>query len=337
MRPMKLVKRCAAACAGLLLAGSLLAGCGSVRGSSANLEYDAHAVCATYGDTEISAAEVSFYVRNMQSMYEQMYGGQTEGLWDMQIRDYVTLADAVKESAVNELYQTYVLADKAEEMGLSLTAEQIAQAHEAADEFMETNAGAMVDAVGAETEDYYEIFERNALAMLAYQSVVENVDTEVSDEEARHCLVKVMRLYDNAEGYNAEETKDAVMALLDGGSTTEEIAEQYAEQELSFTDYTIGSGDYANSFGDEALELQEGEYTAVYSEEDHTWYVVYCAEYMNEEATESGRESVISIRRSDAFSEAYAEWRENAPAITVNEDVLASIDMSVAVAAVSGS
>ena len=267
----------------------------------------------------------------MQYLYEIMYGSQTDNVWELQISEYVTLEDAVKESALNEVHQTYILMDAAEDLGVALTDEQIAQAHEAADAYLEANAGPQVDAIGAETEDYYAFYEHNALAVLAHEALIANVDTEVSDEEARHCTVQVLTLDDASSDYDAETVKDDILGMLGDGSTTDEIGEAYEEEALSFSEYNVGIGDYTDSFGAEALDLEEGGFTAIHSDESGVWYIIYCSEYLNEAATESGRAAVIAQRQSDVFDAAYAEYRENAPAFTVDENVLASIDMSVSV------
>ena len=327
MRIDRFIKKMAAAAACVLVAGSLLAGCASGSGEAS--AYDPQAVCARYGDTEISAAEVSYYVRDAQSMYEMMYGSQSSDLWNMQISEYVTLEDAVKESTLNEVHQTYILMDHADDVGVALTDDQIALAHDAADRYYEANQGAATDAIGIEREEYYPFFEHNALAVLVHEAAVADVDTNVSDEEARHCTVQVLRLDDASSDYDAEAVKDEVLALLEGGSTPEEAAAEHEEEGLSFTEYQVGAGEQEDTFGQEAMSLAEGEFTAIHSDEAACWYVVYCSEYMNEAATESGRAQVISQRQAEAFDAVYAEWRESAPEFVVDEDVLASIDMSV--------
>ena len=119
------------------------------------------------------------------------------------------------------------------------------------------------------------------------------------------------------------------MASLEAGEDPEDIGAEHEEAGLSFIDYQVGEGDHEDTFGQEAMALSEGEFTAVHSDENGCWYIVYCTEYMNEAATESGRAQVISQRQAEAFDAVYAEWRESAPEFVVDEDVLASIDMSV--------
>ena len=318
---MKALKKAAVFAAVMALAASLLAGC-----SGSGSDYNAHAAVATYGDTQIPAYEASYYIRTLQYTYEYIYG--YENLWDAEIQEHVTMADMVNEMALKEVYQTYVLMDQAQQLGLELDEEQEAAVQAAVDSFMDTYPLPVYNAIGVEEDELYNVFEHNALAMLAYEYAIADVDTNVTQEEARRCAVSVISLYDSSTTYNAEDLKDDIMERLDAGIDMASAKDEFSSYSIVLSTYTVGAGDFESSFGPAAMELQEGEYTAVYSETIGAWYIIYCDSYMDEDATEAGYAEVISDREDALFEESYAGWKAAAPEFTVNASVLATIDYS---------
>jgi hypothetical protein len=324
---MKIWKRMAAG----LLAGALaigtLAGCSSSLRGVKKEDYPG-LTAATYGDQEIKLGEVNYYLRNLQYVYEMVYGSYYgDDMWSLTAGGSKTMEASVKESTLSKIYQVCVLNDKAKELGIALSEEESEKVEKAVDEYLSDTPQTILDEVGLDRDALVELYRRNALANLVWEDAVKDVSTEVSDEEAAQRKVTVIALSDTSKDFVSEEMKDEVLAALAEGKTMDKIAE---EKSLTASPYTLGEGDYADSIGPAALALKEGAYEAVYSESYGAWYVIYCDSEFDKDATESKKEEIVKTRKSDAFSEVYKEWKAAAPEFKVDEDVIALLGMDKA-------
>ncbi len=304
----------------LFLAAALtigaLAGCSAPKLTGKELSAK---TIATYGDTAIAASEANFYLRSLQYTYEIYYGMlYGEDMWDMEVTTKKTMGDSVREVILSEVFQIYVLNEKAAELGISLSEADLEKVEKAVDEYLEETPETILEAVDLERAELVEIYKRNALANRVWEYAVKDTDTEVSDEEAMQRQVTVITLSDGASAYDSEEMKDDVLAALKEGKTMSDIAE---EKSLTATPYHLGEGDYESSFGPKAMELEKDAYDAVYVESSANWYVMYCDETFDEEATETEKETIIEERKAAEFESVYAEWKTAAKAFEVDEDV----------------
>ena len=318
----------AAACllAAALMIGSL-AGCSSSLRGVKKEDYPA-LTAATYGDQEICLGEVNFYLRNLQYVYEMIYGTYYgDEMWDLAGSGSKTMGQSVKENVLSEIYQIYVLNGKAEELNVTLSEEDLAKVETAVDEYLEGTPQTILDETNLSREELIGIYQRNAVANRVWEAAVKDVDTEVSDEEACQRKVTVMVLSDSSEEYVSEEMKDEVLASLKDGLTMSEIAD---EKGLTASPYTMDEGDYADTIGPAAMALEEGGYDAVYNETNKAWYVLYCDSEFDEEATESRKAEIVEERKSAAFEETYKQWKTEAAEFKVDEDVIALLDFKTA-------
>ena len=137
----KMAKRFAAAALVLMMTIGALTGCGQQAGEQSQT------LLFTYDGREVYLDEAWTYAKIAQATYEasysQMFG---EDMWTMQVSvdeagNPVDFQQMVKGSVISQIKQIIILLNKAEELGVSLTAEEKADAKEAAKLFCDKAQG----------------------------------------------------------------------------------------------------------------------------------------------------------------------------------------------------
>lgn len=332
---MKVAKKLLAVALAAVLSVSVLAGCGT----SVKPENYGTTVVATYGDENIYLDEANMYLRSEQYYYEYIYTymyGMTD-IWNQEVTTGVTMKNTVQESVMSMIRQIYVLKDEAAKQGLSLSAEDMAKIEETVDSVLADSANELVKAYNLSRERMIQIYENNAMANLAWEALVADVDTNIPDEDVRcvgasYVLVSEPDL--NAEPKEGEEVdarpaKAKAQEIYDavkGGATLEDAAK---ELKLTATkaSYFVGDKYEEKTLGYKAIGMAEGAVEIFELEEGKGWYVMVLDTLKDEAATENKRDSVIAERQAEMFKTKYAELEKASPAFTVDEKVWKNISM----------
>lgn len=332
----KLTKRIAALVLGMGLAVSALTGCGS----TVKIEDYGTTVVATLGDENIYLDEAVMYLRFEQSYYEMMYTyfyGSTD-IWNMEIQTGLTMEDSLKTSEMQILRQTYILCSHAEELGVSLSEADLALIEETVDELRENSTDVLLESIGMDRDRMVEVYQKNALANLVYQAVIDQVDTEVTEDEIRCVGVTYVKAEepDAAESEDEEDTEEseltpeetiqAIYEAVESGLKLDVVAEDYGLSTTTQT-YFVGDTYEEGSLGAAALSMAEGEMQIIRIEDDG-WYLLVLDTLRDETATESKRESVIAARQTALFEETYGQWQENSAEFKVNEKIWNAVPMT---------
>lgn len=325
----KFVKNMLAGAMAAVLAVSVLTGCSS---SVKPADY-ATTVVATLGDEKIYLDEANMYLRSNQYYYEMMYTYMygTSDIWDMEIATGVTMADSLRENTMATLRQTYILCSHAEELGVSLSDADMAKVEQAADESLEQSDATLLEAINMSRDRIIEVIAKNALANRVWEAVVAAADTNVSDEEARCVGASYVKVTEPAADDEEEETKSAKVTAQEiydavrGGSTLSEAAEAAGLTATSASYFTGDTFD-EGTLGAKALSMEEGA-VELFEIEDDGWYVMVLDSALDEDATASKKESIISERQTEVFNAKYAEWQEASPAFKVVDKVWESVPM----------
>ena len=314
----RIMKKLALSLTAVLTAGGVLAGCGS---SQVALEDYPTTVVATFGDTNIYLDEANYLARTEQynsEMYYSMIGYDISTMWDTELGSK-TLEAYTKESVMTAICQTLVLDAKAEDLGISLDEEDQAKVEEAVSGSMEEIPRVVKDATNITEELLTEIITKNALANKVYAYAVQDVDTEVSDEEAAQRTISYILVTDGDDADAAAELAEELKTRVEDGETmSEDMVADY--DNCTYSQTTYGEGDYDNTLGDFGLTLETGEVGTVY-EDGYGWYVVYCDTDFDEEATEAEKDQIVETRRTELFQSTYEEWLKDMPEFKVDEDV----------------
>lgn len=319
----------------LMLAGimalSVLTGCSSMEESD---------VVATVNGDEISAGLANFYARMVQAQYETSYAGYLgDNMWSSEAAEGESYEESVKSQIMEDLQNMYLLEDHMKEFDVEVTEEDEKVIKEAAEEFDENNGLQEKEKVSGSLENVQRILRLMNIRQKVGDAVRATADMEVSDEEAAQKAMKyVMFSYRTTddEGNSADMTDDEkkelkkeAEAFAEDAKEAEDFAAFAEEKEYEAKDATFDAEESLTipaELATAADALEEGEITDVV-ETENGLYVAKVTSLLDEEATATEKENIISERKQAKYNETIEAWREAAD-ITVNEGVWKKIDFN---------
>ncbi len=339
----KLMKKLVALTAVATIALTTLAGC-AVKDS---------AVVFTVGDTQVKADMVKFYASYMQPQYEdyalymigyqyQMYGldmdAPEELDWNTQVAEDVTYAEDFKENYVLAMLKDFYLARlHMSEYNIELTEEELAEIETAAKAFDEANTEETKETVSAKKETIVEFLQLRTIYEKVYNAILDTVDRNVADEEAaqkRLRYVTFAKTKTTEDGQTEEMSKDEIAdvkadaeAFLTAAKANGNLEAYAKEVEATSEKLTFDkeSTDISKDAIAKADALQENEFAELI-ETDTGFYVIQLESLLDEEATKTEKESIISERESDKLTEVFDAWEEESK-VVVNEKVWKRLDV----------
>ena len=315
------------------MAVSALTGCGS-----GNLNSDD--VVAEFEDTKIKAGVAEFYARYQQASYEAYYMPYYgDNMWTTEVSDGSTYEDSVKNNALDTLKTMYVLETHMDEYNVEYTSDDEAAVAEAAQAFVDANDGEALSASAGNIENVKEVLKLITIQRKMYNAMIEDADTEVSDDEAaQKSMSYAFFSFETTDDSGNKTTldDDGKVALKEtamnfqteaanGTKTFEECAEKAGVEAQTATfdsDTTSPSTDLIKA----ADVLGEGQVTDVI-ETDSGYYVAKVTSMLDREATDAKKTSIISERQQTLYSDLCKEWVEAAD-ITVHENVWKKLDFT---------
>ena len=206
---MKLFKKLAAAGLSAIIAGSLLAGCGSTADTA---QIDGTKTVVTINEDEVQLGTLSFLAKYQQA---QMYSVYTSYFGSAEIFDMVmdessgeTYGETLKGYALDSIEEMVLLRQHAEEYGVTLTAEEEEQIDKVAQAYIDENSEDVRAVIGASKENVIELLKLQLIKSKMLEPMAADVDTEVSDEEAQQSGVTYVKIDKATEDDFADENSD---------------------------------------------------------------------------------------------------------------------------------
>lgn len=301
------------------------AGCGSK-------ELDSSAVVAEVGDEKITVGLANFYARYQQSMYETYYASFLgEDMWSGEVETGVTYEENVKDSIMTSLQTLYVLKEHAADYEVEVSDEEKASITTAAKEFVDNNGLDEKTAVSGDQETIEEYLTLVTIQSKMYKEMIKEADTEVSDEEAAQKSMDYVffSFYEtNEDGESVEVSDDEKTKLKEDAQEIAEAAKsaEAMKKAASKKDYEVQTATFdsestspAAALIVEADAVDKGECTGIV-ETDAGYYVAFVTSLLDKEATKTKKESIISQREQEKYSELCEEWLEETD-VTVHDKV----------------
>lgn len=325
-----------------LVAGSLT-GCGKLDGTKTVATVDGQEVTlglASYIARDQQAQTESYYQMMMQS-----YGmGMSDEFWDSEEEDGRTYGESSKDSVMDSIKTLYVMKAHAEEYGVTISEEEQAKIEEAAKTFMDDNDEATLAELAVSESDIVTYLELMTIRQKMHDPMVEDIDREVSDEEANQTRITMVKV--STEGTEQDEDgntidltdeekaekKDLAEQVLEKVTASDDVAEadmdalaKEVDENLTATSpafTTAGSEDDVldEKVKEAALSLEEGELASEVIEGESAYYVVRLDKMLDEDATQTKKDSIISNREQDRYDELLQEW-EDAAEMNIDEKV----------------
>ncbi len=311
----------------VIMTAAMATGCGS---SSDKKTSDGNKTLFSYDGEDVSLKEAWIYCKMIASQYEQGYGSYFgENFWTMSLfqdddGNPMTIEEYAKQQTISQIKQIIVLNKKAADYDLSVSDDEKKECEKYAKAFAKDETGAAIlKECGASQEDVQKIYEDNVLAGKVRDKMIENTDTNVSDDEARE--TKICRLVfgttttddqgqtkemDEAAKAEVKAKADAAWQEVAAGKSIEEVAEA---QEFTDTDETfaVGESEEGEAFEKLLAGMKDGDTIQGVQECANGYVIARLVAYTDPTATENHKQSIIEERRQQTFSDTYAEWTKD--------------------------
>lgn len=238
--------------------------------------------------------EAKVYLTNYQNIYGKAY---TIDLWQHDFGDD-SLEAYVKDITLEELSRVYCMAMLAESREMSLSEAELEAVAGAAEEYYSSLTKEEIAYLDVSETDINEYYARYALAQKLYNSLTNEVNEEVSDDEAR--VMEIMQIY-------VTEASDAatVKQKLADGDDFATVANNY--NELSAIQVTVSRDDLPEEVEKIAFQLDNDEISGMITVESG-YYFIKCLNKYNEELTQANKSNIVEKREKEAFDDVYNEF-----------------------------
>lgn len=254
--------------------------------------------------------EAKLYLCNYQNIYGSAYGLD---LWQYDYTNMdieVTLEEYIKELTIAELSNIMCMNQLAEQQGITLTEDEEKWVSQATDEYYKSLSKEELRYIGIDKIELKEIYERYAIAQKLYNTLIEGVNEEVSDDEAR--VIRIQQIY-----VKSEEVAKVVEQKLRAGTEFGTVASSFNEAEV--IERNLSRGEYDQAIDDIAFNLDNGEISGRITTEDG-YYFIKCLNKYVEDLTEANKDNIILKRRQEQFDDVFYEFIDNST-FELNEKV----------------
>ncbi len=266
------------------------------------------------GESSCSLSEVMVYLTNMQNQYESVYGSQ---IWDRMIGDE-TLEKKVKDVALDRLAQIKTLNLLAQQEEIVLTEQEEKLVEQAAAEYFASLNEIEISSMGIDADTVEKLYQEYALADKVYNYIIEEINPEISDDEARTVTVSqiFVKTYaldgtGNKVPYTAESKASAyekireIKSMLRDGADFDELATRYSE-DGKFT-FSFRKGEAESAYEEVAFNLGNDEVSDII-ETESGYYIIKCVSTLDREQTDQNKIKIIEDRKEEVFGQVYDEF-----------------------------
>ena len=340
------IKRTAVTALAGVMAAGMLTGCGSKK-------LDGTKTVATVDGTDVPIGILSLITRENQAQAEAMYasfmGGQSYSIWDSDTEDGKTYGEQAVEESLKDLEIMYILKEKAADYKVEVTDDDKAAIAEAASQFIAANSEDTLKELAVSEDQVKTYLELVTYKERIHDSIVADVDTNVTDEEAQqssfsYVSINTSDLSDDeikAKKEDAQKILDAMNENPDAdlNETAKSVDDSYFSLDGTFDanasededsdeeDSTTTSGGYPEEVLKVLRTLDDGQMGPDVIETDTGFYVVQLKEKMDKDATESKKKSIASTRQEDFYKETTEKWLDEAD-VTADKKVLKTLKVT---------
>ncbi|WP_440322296.1 peptidylprolyl isomerase [Laedolimicola sp.] len=251
------------------------------------------------GKSVCTLPEAMIYVMDYKQQYENAYGVE---MWEHDFGG-VTLEEYVKDTIIAQLASVKAVTLLAKENNVTLSDAEKEKISQAAEEYYSALTDEQKKYMKVEKGDVEDLYTAHVLSKKVYTEITKDVNTEVSDDEARIITIQQIRLdsLDNAE---------IVKARLDEGKDFATVAAAYNRD--SQTTVTLGRGEKEAAYEEAAFSLENDQISDVI-ETTGGYYILKCVNNFDRDATEANKITMVEKRRDEEFTEAYETLMADTP------------------------
>lgn len=309
----------------IALGTTALTGCGSTL--------DGTQIAASCGDEKITLGTANMMLRmnqaQMQSYYA-MFGGSTTGIWDQEGEDGKTYGESTKDDIMEQLHNMVLLKQHAADYDVSVTEDEQQKIKDAAAKFMESNDQETLEKLAVSQSDIETILEYYTYQNKMFDPMTADVDTNVEDAEAAQSRITYASVSiedkEDEEGNQValsdeekQEKKNQAQQILDKLNSQEDPAAadmdalaKEVDETLSASSTTFGSDDtnLDDKLKEAVKDLTDGQAASQVIEGEKAYYVARMDSVLDEDATQTKKDSIVSERQQEAYDKLLEDWGE---------------------------
>ncbi len=293
---MKKIKLTALLCAGMLLAQPL-AGC-SKKNPIPLPQFVVKHVIKVDGES-YSLPEAKVYLLNYRNLYGKVAGVE---LWKQE-KQKGSLETYIKNLAAAQMIKVLCMDSLATSRDILLEEAELASVEKAAKAYFESLKEEEIDYLGVDEQDIQKLYEDYALAQKLYKQLTADINSEVSDDEAR--IMEAMQIVVK----DKKSAKAVQKSLSDGGDFATLAGTYNEEEELKIQ---FGRGALPKPVEKAAFALDNG-MASKSIQADGRYYFIYCVNKFNEELTDANKLKIVQQREKAAFGDVYDAYVKNIP------------------------
>lgn len=269
------------------------------------------------GSQVCTTAEIMVYLTNAQNQYESMYGSE---IWSVS-RDGIGLEENLKENILAKAAQIKTMHLLAESKGVELNPAEERLVKRAAEEYFGSLSDREKELIGAELSTIERMYTEYALADKVYQYIIQDINPEISDDEARtitvqHILFRTSTIDDNGNRVELSRSDrqkiyqkacDVKRQAMKDEADFLELAGRYSED--STITYSFGKGQIDEVFEETAFSLETGEVSEVI-ETEAGYHIIKCITTFDRAETDANKLVIVEERRREVFGEEYDAFVE---------------------------
>lgn len=275
--------------------------------------------------------EVMVYLVNSENQYREVFGDE---IWQKRVGDS-TLEGKYKETILARIAQIKTMTLLADHLNVELSEDEEKKVNLAAIDYFANITEADKEVMGADVSVIAGLYHDFALANKVYDYITEDINPEISDDEARTITVNgilIKTFYVDENGvrheFSEDEKQSAYQRILAAKQLVEEegaefdiVAAQYNEDTQNT--YSFGRGVMPQSVEDAAFSLDNDEVSDII-ESEYGYHLLRCVTTFNKDETEANKANIIELKKQEAFNSAYDAFIENLTS-NLNEPLWESI------------
>lgn len=311
----------------VMLAASLMfSGCGrnkettkktvkSVRLETGDITQNS--IVMKVGSTGVKYEEMLNYCYLLKKQYQGSFGKE---LWNYKIDDNTSIGDKAKKEVVSMVTQLKIIGENAASQGVTLDDDEKDQALLDAEELIKGASEKDKKKYALTIQNVQKMYEDNILANKMFYIATDDADTNVTDEEAKQIKIRYIKLITKGTDKNGRKvnmnaaqkakTYNRMKEMLREAKKSESFAD-YAEANTDSRESEVTIGRDTKLLDKEAIDiafsLKKGKMSNVIGGSTG-YYIIYCVNDNDEDATYSRKEAIIEERQTKMFKEKYTKW-----------------------------
>lgn len=297
----------------------LMTGCNSAKskvGRADGEEAAKDTVLMAVGEETVSMEEAKVYVSFLKHRYEGSIGSV---IWDYQLEGE-SLSGYAKVQIQNLLSQIKILKQVAAAQEITLTEDELEEARTDAIDYLSQLSKDEKKQNGLTEDLLTSVYSENILANKVFEISTNDVDTNISDDEAKQITIQYLMVMTKGTDKNGntvdmttEEKKKAKSKAKDLQKQAKEAANfltfAQSNTDAEEAELTFSRADAPEELSEAAFALSSGQLSGLI-EGQNGYYIIYCVNDDDEDATARRKEELILKRQKESFEKKFTKWSE---------------------------